>query len=803
MEQSKLKRVELLAPAGNYESFIGAVNAGADAIYLGGEKFGARAYADNFTEEEICKAIRYAHLFDRKVYLTVNTLIKEAEFAELTPYLTPFYEAGLDGVIVQDIGAFLAIREAFPDLKLHVSTQMTVTGSYAANMLKEMGAVRIVPARELSLKEIRSMKEETGLELETFIHGAMCYCYSGQCLFSSILGGRSGNRGRCAQPCRLPYQAELTNRERKDISRQNGKGQTQTAKEQYPLSLKDMCSIAFLPKLIEAGIDSFKIEGRMKKPEYAAGVTAIYRKYIDMYYAKGEAGYKVEQADLDKLSSLYIRSGIQDGYYFKHNGADMVTLSSPAYNGSDEKLLESIRRQYIESSIKREIGIEAVFEIGKAALLTIKSENMQVTVKGDVVQPAAKQPITAENIKTSLLKLGNTAFTTKETEITIRLDKGAFYSLKALNELRRMGVQALEEAVCDAYCKKEQETEGAFTKGKETQIQENERTASNTAESDATYADNRAENKLHISVNTYEQLETVIQSGLVPDILYMDSALAKMSPAFIKEIKLRFNEETKLREDIPNGEGQKQRPALYIALPYIVRQKDLPYLGGLLPALQAADGVLVRNAESYYWLISKGYQGKINTDAGIYTFNRRSLAFWQKKADICCLPYELNKKETRRLIEGKEQSGNQRNIEDIPAERTDLQIKGSQTEQIVYGRIPLMLTANCVAKTLGGCRKGSGAEKENLLLTDRYRKQFPVENRCEQCYNVIYNTVPLSLHEKVAAANLSYPIRVQLTVESAKETKEVLGFWKNILQGKNVTPPYTEYTLGHEKRGVE
>ncbi|MBQ7781207.1 MAG: U32 family peptidase [Lachnospiraceae bacterium] len=810
MEQFKLKKVELLAPAGNYESFIGAVNAGADAVYLGGEKFGARAYADNFTEEEICKAIHYAHLFNRKVYLTVNTLIKETEFVELIPYLTPFYEAGLDGVIVQDIGAFLAIREAFPHLKLHVSTQMTVTGSYAANMLKEMGAVRIVPARELSLKEIRSMKEETGLELETFIHGAMCYCYSGQCLFSSILGGRSGNRGRCAQPCRLPYQAELPNRENKNMSGKNSKVQTQTAKEQYPLSLKDMCSIAFLPKLIEAGIDSFKIEGRMKKPEYAAGVTAIYRKYIDLYYEKGVDGYKVAQSDIDKLSSLYIRSGIQDGYYFKHNGADMVTLSSPAYNGSDEKLLERIRRQYIENPIKREICIEAVFEIGKEALLTIKSENTQVTVKGAMVQAAAKQPITDENIKTSLLKLGNTAFTTKESDIILRLDEGAFYSLKALNELRRMGVQALEEAICNEYGKKEQETENSLTLCKEMLLQESERQSPEivnrvlyTAETDTTHADNEAKNNLHISVNTCEQLEALLQSGLVPDILYMDSALAEITPAFIKEIRERFGTEAEMRVDTAKGERRRQRPALYIALPYIVRQKDLTYLETLLPALQVADGVLVRNTESYYWLISKGYQGKINTDAGIYTFNRRSLAFWQKKADICCLPYELNKKELRRLIEGKEQNGYQRNTEGVLVEQTDLQIKDSQTEQIVYGRIPLMLTANCVAKTLGGCRKGSREEKKGILLTDRYRKQFPVETRCEQCYNIIYNTVPLSLHEKVTVANLRCPVRVQFTVESAKETREVLGFWKNVLEGNAVKPPYAEYTLGHEKRGVE
>ena len=241
-----MKKVELLAPAGNYEALTGAIAAGADAVYLGGDSFGARAYADNFTQEEICKGIQYAHVFQRKIYLTVNTLVKEKEFIRLYDFLLPFYETGLDGVIIQDLGVFTFIREHFPNLSLHVSTQMTVTGSYGAEFLKKEGASRIVPARELTLEEIKTIKKNVDIEIETFVHGAMCYCYSGQCLFSSILGGRSGNRGRCAQPCRLPYKV-------------NG------GREEYPLSMKDMCTINILPELIEAGIDSFKIEGRMKK----------------------------------------------------------------------------------------------------------------------------------------------------------------------------------------------------------------------------------------------------------------------------------------------------------------------------------------------------------------------------------------------------------------------------------------------------------------------------------------------------------------------------------------------------------
>ncbi|MDE6963990.1 MAG: U32 family peptidase, partial [Lachnospiraceae bacterium] len=283
-----MKKAELLSPAGNFEALKGAINAGADAVYLGGELYGARAYADNFTQDEILAGLHMAHLFGKKIYLTVNTLVKEKELDGLYDFLKPFYEKGLDGVIVQDLGVLRYIREHFPALPIHASTQMALTGSGGARLMMEEGVSRIVPARELSLKEIRKIKEETGLEMETFIHGAMCYCYSGQCLFSSILGGRSGNRGRCAQPCRLPYKV-------------NG------GKECYPLSMRDMCTIRHLPALLDAGIDSFKIEGRMKKPAYAAGVTAIYRKYIDLY-EKDRENYRVDRKDWETLNALYIRS---------------------------------------------------------------------------------------------------------------------------------------------------------------------------------------------------------------------------------------------------------------------------------------------------------------------------------------------------------------------------------------------------------------------------------------------------------------------------------------------------------------
>ena len=423
--------VELLAPAGNYEAFLGAVNAGADAVYLGGEKFGARAYADNFTEGEICKAVRIAHFMGRKVYLTVNTLLKEAELEELIPYLTPFYETGLDGVIVQDIGALCRIREAFPGLALHASTQMTLTGPEGCAFLKEQGIERVVPARELTLSEVRKIKEQTGLEIECFIHGAMCYCYSGQCLFSSVLGGRSGNRGRCAQPCRLPYRIV--------------DGRTAFTGVEYPLSLKDMCTVSYIPQLIEAGIDSFKIEGRMKKAEYAAGVTALYRKYIDLYYEAGKETYQVSEKDIEKLQSLYIRSEIQTGYYERYNGEEMITLHKPSYSGSDEKLLARIRTSYLREPDKLPVQMKISLKVGEPSALQITeaSGKISVSVSGGVVQQAQKAPLQQETILKQLKKTGNSCVMVSACEVDIEED--VFLSVKELNELRRKGVEIFEQ----------------------------------------------------------------------------------------------------------------------------------------------------------------------------------------------------------------------------------------------------------------------------------------------------------------------------------------------------------------------
>lgn len=767
-----MKKVELLAPAGDYKAFQGAIHAGADAVYLGGPRFGARAYAQNFTEEEVCKAIRYAHLFGRKVYLTLNTLMKETEMEQLYDYLLPYYCTGLDGVIVQDMGVVRFVRRQFPDMELHISTQAAVTGRFGAKLMKEAGAVRIVPARELSLQEIRHIKEETGLEIETFIHGSVCYCYSGLCLFSSTLGGRSGNRGRCAQPCRLPYS-----------NAESGK------QELYPLSLKDMCTVEHIPQLIEAGIDSFKIEGRMKKAEYAAGVTAIYRKYIDRYYENPNAEFQVEAKDLEKLRSLYIRSELQDGYYFRHNGKEMVTLKQPGYAGNDEALLGRIREKYLEQAPKLQADLSIYLEAGKEAVLTASCKDTTVSVSGMEVQAAQKRPLTKEDVKKQLAKTGDTAFSCSDTEIQIEINGDIFLPVSALNELRRSVFEALEQALLGeserAKPKRLIETEEEYACAE---------TAGTSTEGYGAETEHRgASGGLRVEVfSTAQALAVLRQPGI--GRLYLPAESFVCAP----------EKEAGIGSVLAQAEVYKQENpdfTLYMALPHIFRERSEQFMDAAYRNLSIpqVDGVLVRNLEEAGWLIARGYQGAVQTDAALYIWNREAERFWGKmcswnnQCQFCTiettLPLELSRGELKML----ERDGR---------------------ELIVYGRTPLMITANCVRKTMASCQAGekssdksSDKRKDFTYLTDRYRKNFPVWTNCEQCYNVIYNSVPTSLHTFLNRRKNwgRTAFRIVLTTEEREETERIIRFFGQIIEEKDGCSdvPFTEYTSGYFKRGVE
>ena len=433
MKIKRDKRVELLAPAGSFQSVVAAVNAGADAVYMGGRRFGARAYADSAQaegEDMVMEAIRYCHLFSVKLYMTVNILFKDDELKELFSYIKPYYEAGVDGLIMQDLGAVRVIRTMFPDLEVHASTQQTITSVAGARMAQRFGMTRAVVSRELSLQEIRKIHDESGMELEVFCHGAMCYSYSGACFMSSLLGGRSGNRGRCAGTCRLCY----------ETAGQKG----------YYLSMKDMQTIELLPELIEAGAYSFKIEGRMKSPLYTAGVVSVYRKYLDLALdcinRKNLKTYRVAEEDLRTLREIFDRGGTSS-YLKKHNGADMIALSEKKFRAVDQTVTDRIQAAYIDRN--RTITVDAVMDmtVGAPAVLTLSDAagRMVTAVSEDLVLPAEQRPVQATEVEARLRKTGGTAFTLGDVQVSVHGD--AFYPVGKLNELRRTALALYEEEI--------------------------------------------------------------------------------------------------------------------------------------------------------------------------------------------------------------------------------------------------------------------------------------------------------------------------------------------------------------------
>ncbi len=433
-------RPELLSPAGNMEMFYAAVSAGADAVYAGLKQFGARAFAGNFTLEEMREAIDYAHLFNIKTYLTLNILIKDGELDVVLSCLRPLYKAGLDAVIIQDIGLISLIKNEFPELDIHISTQAFVTGPCGAELLRKMGVKRVVAARELSVSELKSIKK-TGIEVECFIHGAMCYSYSGLCLMSSFLGGRSGNRGRCAGPCRQPY----------SVITPEGKELFKGSEGAYILSMKDLCAFTALPKLMEEGIDSFKIEGRMKSAEYVYGVTGIYRKYIDAWLSgrktlkeeqRGEKGSGNYDEDLRELKSIYSRGESTLSYLTGKKDGTMVTINKGGYK-------RSLPENKAINMRTRPVFLRAELIAGKPVRLYLKSGNAERIVEGEVIQRAQSRPVTVSEIEKQLRKSGGTGFHIESLETAGEED--IFIPVSALNELRRRGLYELKEEILSVY----------------------------------------------------------------------------------------------------------------------------------------------------------------------------------------------------------------------------------------------------------------------------------------------------------------------------------------------------------------
>lgn len=688
------KDFELLAPAGNLEILKGVIESGADAVYVGGSMFGARAYANNFTEEELLEAIDFAHLRGVKVYLTVNTLIKNSEFSKLYDYLLVYYKRGLDAVIVQDIGVVKAIHEYFPSMEIHTSTQMTVTGADGVRFLSQFGVTRVVMAREVSLAEMKRIHEETGMELEAFVHGALCYSYSGQCLFSSILGGRSGNRGRCAQPCRLPYTVE-------------GK------KDEFILSLKDMCGIKALDKLHDAGVYSLKIEGRMKQLEYACGVVKYYRSYIDSMKP-------VSDADYDRIKALGNRCGFTDRYYFDHNGSDMVTYVKPNFVSNVAEPSPEKRKLSIEG--------ELVLRESEPGSLTVKRGDVTYKASIEPVSAALKAPLDKKAAIDRINKTGDTDF--EFSHIKAQIGENVFVPNGALNKLRRDAISGL----CDKLLKKYYRNDARYA-----DISSMCELPEHVVKSDAVHEDGAVNAKDYTAIcscMTRTQLDTLISYDCF-DVFYLDFDMYDRNTLI-----QQFADDVKCLT--------KRNKKVYLMLPTIFRADSSDYFVSIAKELDKVsfEGFVVKNYEELYLTENLFTGKKVILDHNMYTFNDVSRSvFFEHGVSGDTVPLELNSKEIM----------HRNNI-------------GSQ--MIVYGYYPLMTTANCVHKNTKGCDK----KQKLIYLKDRYNKSFAVCNNCKECYNTIYNSLPTMLTKNISKLKEAgiRSFRYSFTIETPKQIKAVM-----------------------------
>lgn len=750
-----MKELELLAPAGSLKTLKAVIHAGADAVYLGGSMFGARAYANNFNEEELLEAIRFGHIHGRKIILAVNTLLKEYELGQLYDYLHPYYEAGLDAVIVQDMGVMEFIKTHFPNLPIHTSTQMTITNVEGARLLKEQGVERVVTAREMSLEEIQRIHDEVGVELESFIHGALCYCYSGQCLFSSIIGGRSGNRGRCAQPCRLSY--EVLQGEK-----------SLTGHHATPiLSLKDMCTLPFLYELADHGVYSFKIEGRMKTPEYAAGVVSIYRKYMDSYLDGNRI--PVEKKDIRALLELGNRGGFTNGYYYHHNDSDMLSGESASHNKSEGVLQDNIRREYVDTELKEKIKGKLILNKECPAKIEVQYGKIKVSYQGDMVLVAQNRPLTKEVVTEKITKTGNTPFVFENLEVT--MDDDIFMPVNQLNQLRRGALEALEEALLKPYertlpelvetssAETDRQTTGNAIKEKQISRQSLSQTSGQQSADSST--------EVRVLIEDAEQLPAVLKADFV-DTVYLDCMLYT-----------RENLICKLSEDIDRVHASGKK-AFYV-FPFIFRQQTSLFYEKIMPELKKLplDGIMVRSLDEIAFVKEWGNGNwQMVSDSNLYTYSNEAAEYFYRLGMIQdTIPVELNRKEILRR-------------------------ENSRSEMIIYGRLPLMITAQCIHKNTLGCMH----QPKVLNLKDRYSVHFPVKNFCSECYNVIYNSLPVCLFKEDVTVKKIAPaaVRLSFTTETEEETEQILTIYGDIYKNGGILGQMPmECTNGHFKRGVE
>ncbi|KAJ52289.1 putative protease [Clostridium tetanomorphum] len=787
-----MNNIELLAPAGSIESLYAAVQAGANAVYLGGSKFSARAYASNFDNETMEKAVRYCHLYNVKVYVTINTLLKEKELKEAVEYSRFLYKIGVNGLIIQDTGLAYMLKSELPNFELHASTQMTVHNMEGAKLLKKLGFKRIVLSRELSLKEIKDISKELGIETEIFIHGALCICYSGQCLMSSIIGGRSGNRGRCAQPCRLPYTL---------LDKTYGK-----EKKAYILSPKDICTLQDIKDIVSSGAGSLKIEGRMKRPEYVAGVVDTYRKAIDSLESNNFDFKKGNRS----LLQLFNREGFSKAYLFGNVGKDMMAYSFPKNTGvflgkinkdlsidleeeisikdgirnnekgftvskimknnkevpvafkgdrvkiypnnynfndslfktSDVNLLKEYEEYYINPYKKKnKLDVEIIFKVNSPLKITTSINDKLISVEGDIVQKAIKRPLEKNKIEENLRKTGDTPFEFEKI-VFIKYEEG-FLPVSSINEVRRNFLLKVEQEILSKWKKEE------HIKGKEhiDHILKEEKKSNKTLP------------KYIVYITTKEQLRAVVDSG-IKDIAF--------NP-FMRKNEIMLDD--LLLKDLN----------VYLKISNIIKEEFEVVSNFIENNLQHIKGIITANLG----IISRFHKRiSIIGDYKLNTFNRYSVEFFKELLDMNCLSVELNKKEI---------------------EETSKHSKG-YIQNLIYGKIELMVSEYC---PIGSCF-GGRSSKKNKCNGYCKEKEFSLIDRMGEgfilltdkfCRSYIYNSVPLNLINNIGELEKSggNSFRLDFIDENYNKTLEILKATLNKNWGKD----FKNFTRGHYKRGVE
>lgn len=746
-----MRRVEILAPAGSIEGLYGALKMGADAVYVGTKRFGARAFADNPSVEELIQALHYVHLRGKKIYLTVNTLLTDRELEEdLYPLILPLYEEGLDACIVQDLGVLKFLHECFPDMDLHASTQMTLFSGEEADLLKPYGVTRYVPARELTIQEIREAGKKTDLEIEVFVHGALCYCYSGQCLMSQVIGGRSGNRGMCAQPCRLSFQTPY------------GEG--------HFFSTKDICTLMHIPELVEAGIDSFKIEGRMKRKEYSMYLSFLYRKYVEIFQTKGNSFFsdlvKDRKSELwrdyRRSMDLYNRGGFSESFLFEQDKRTLIDFrrnghygvlvgevvkadrdraefiarenlhyqdilefrdqdGRPAYEytlGKDEVAGTCVRAKVMRGShiypgqnvyrtrnaallawihkrcdsMEDTLGLKGMFvaETGQKMKFTVEGYGTRITVYGDVVQPAAKRPVQREDIIRRLDQLGNTAYHWEDLVVDAGPD--IFVPVGGLKELRRRAIAEWEQRTLPR------------------------RKANIRPETVIQSVENETEGQVCDPLNIIS----------VAELHQLDAAVNYAGPDTIFHLKL---------EDLPSGDWKEAAELLRgrklaLSFPRILRGRG-------------------KEIFDHEW----------KTEGNVFSGNMVSFVIVNSFAMILyaarLFPDAVRIADTNLYRENR------------MAESVYHEFGIRPPVPVIYGRIPVMVTESCLARNLSLC--GSGEKR--IPVTAPKGDKFVVVNHCKYCYNTIYTEQPAVTGTGQTSGRLDF------TWEEEDEVRKGIAEW--------------------------